>query len=153
MERALAKASGYGVRAVALRIGLVLGTEGGLLARLLLPFEFGMGGRISSGKQWMSWIHNDDLVGTIVFALENGQASGPINGTAPEPVRNREFATALGRALHRPSFLPTPAFALRMMLGKVAEVVTTGQLKLNPGASVRIDNTQPLNRPDERPKQ
>jgi len=126
-ESAARKAEAFGVRVAVIRIGVVLDKEGGALKQMLTPFKMYAGGPVGSGRQWMSWIHNEDLAGLIVFALKNGQASGPVNGTAPEPVRNREFATALGRAVHRPSFLPTPAFALRIMLGKVAQVVTTGQ--------------------------
>jgi uncharacterized protein (TIGR01777 family) len=126
-EAAAAKAESFGVRVAIIRIGVVLDKNGGALKQMLTPFRMFVGGPVGSGHQWMSWIHGEDLVGLILFVLENSLASGPINGTAPEPVRNREFARALGQALHRPSFLPTPAFALRMMLGKVAQVVTTGQ--------------------------
>ncbi len=126
-EAAARQAEPAGVRVAMIRIGIVLDRAGGALKQMLTPFKMFAGGPVGSGKQWMSWIHNEDLVGMILMTLENAQASGPINGTAPEPVRNRDFAKALGRALHRPSFMPTPAFALRVMLGQVAQVVTTGQ--------------------------
>ncbi|MBS0472197.1 MAG: TIGR01777 family oxidoreductase [Proteobacteria bacterium] len=126
-ERALARVAAYGVRTVALRIGLVLGTEGGLLARLLLPFEFGMGGPVGSGAQWMSWIHRDDLVRLIAHAILTPSLSGPLNATAPEPVRNREFGKALGRALHRPAIMPLPAAAVRLLGDFGRELLLGGQ--------------------------
>ena len=121
------QAESQGVRVVLLRIGVVLDREGGALTQMLTPFKLFAGGPVGSGMQWMSWIHHDDLVGILLLALDNASATGPINGTAPNPLRNREFASALGRVLHRPAFLPTPAFALRLMLGEVAQIVTTGQ--------------------------
>ncbi|HUN46733.1 MAG TPA: TIGR01777 family oxidoreductase [Stellaceae bacterium] len=119
-ERTAMGAARHGVRVVTLRIGLVLGAGGGMLAKLLIPYELGLGGPIGSGRQWMSWIHFDDLVGLILHAIAVENLSGPMNGTAPEPVRNRDFARALGRALHRPAFLPVPAFAARLLLGREA---------------------------------
>jgi uncharacterized protein (TIGR01777 family) len=94
---------------------------------MLLPFKLGVGGPVGSGAQWMSWIHHFDLAGIFMLALDNPQASGPLNGTAPNPVTNRDFAKALGAALKRPAFLPTPVFGLKLMLGEVADVVATGQ--------------------------
>jgi uncharacterized protein len=126
-ERAARGAEPLGVRAAMVRTGVVLDNEGGALKKLLVPFKMGGGGPVGSGNQWMSWIHYEDLVGILLLALDNGGARGPINGTAPNPVTNRDFAKALGRALHRPSFLPTPGFALRLMLGEVAEALVTGQ--------------------------
>jgi uncharacterized protein (TIGR01777 family) len=126
-EAAAQKAESLGVRVSIVRIGIVLDKMGGALQKMLTPFRMYAGGPVGNGKQWMSWIHNEDLAAMVVLALENGQASGPINGTAPDPVRNRDFARALGRALNVPSFMPTPAFGLRVVLGKVAQVVTTGQ--------------------------
>jgi uncharacterized protein (TIGR01777 family) len=121
------KAQAAGVRTAMIRVGAVLDKEGGALAKLLTPFKLFAGGPVGKGQQWMSWIHHADVVGLFLLALDNGQAAGPINGTAPNPVTNRQFATALGRALHRPSFLPTPPFGLRVLLGEVADVVTQGQ--------------------------
>jgi len=126
-ERAAAKALDKGLRLVIVRIGVVLDREGGALKQMLLPFKMFVGGKVGSGKQYVSWIHHDDLVGMIVLALSNNQAHGPMNGTAPNPVTNSELAKAIGRTLGRPSFMPTPGFALRTMLGEVADVVTTGQ--------------------------
>ena len=94
---------------------------------MLTPFKMGVGGPIGSGKHWMSWVHNEDLVGTFLVPLDNASASGPLNGTAPNPVTNKEFSKAMGRALSRPAFLPTPVFGLKAMLGKVADVIATGQ--------------------------
>ena len=126
-ERAAQKAEALGVRVVRLRIGLVLGTEGGLLAQMLTPFEFGAGGRLGSGQQWMSWIARDDLVRLIVHAIARPEISGPLNATAPGPVRNADFARALGRALHRPALLPAPAFLLRLTGDFGRELLLGGQ--------------------------
>jgi hypothetical protein len=90
---------------------------------MLLPFRFGVGGPIGSGQQWMSWIHVDDLCGLVLHALDRPEVTGPLNGTSPQPVRNREFAKSLGRALGRPSLLPTPAFVLRALLGEMADAL------------------------------
>jgi uncharacterized protein len=126
-EKAASAAAGHGVRTVVIRVGVVLDRAGGALKQMLLPFKMFTGGPVGSGKQWVSWIHHDDLVGLILLGLDNPHASGPMNGTAPNPVTNKQLARALGRALHRPSFMPTPKFALRLMLGEVAGLVTTGQ--------------------------
>lgn len=126
-ERAARAAESHGVRVAFVRIGLVLDKEGGALKQMLTPFKLGIGGPIGRGRQWVSWIHYADLVGLLLLALDNAAARGPINGTAPNPVTNRDYSKALGRALHRPAFLPTPAFALRLALGGVAGLATTGQ--------------------------
>jgi len=115
-----------GLRVVTLRIGLVLGIEGGLLARLLTPFEFGLGGPIGDGRQIMSWIALDDLVRLIVHAIEAFDLSGPVNATAPQPVSNAEFSRALGKALGRPSFLRVPAWPLRLTLGDFGREILLG---------------------------
>jgi uncharacterized protein (TIGR01777 family) len=116
-----------GVRVVRLRIGVVLAKDGGALAKMLPAFRAFAGGPVGSGEQWMSWIHRDDLVDLIVFALENPEASGVLNGTAPNPVRNRDFASALGRVLHRPAIVPAPAAAVRLVFGEMATVILDGQ--------------------------
>jgi uncharacterized protein (TIGR01777 family) len=126
-EHAASQAESQGVRVVRVRVGVVLDRAGGALAQMLTPFKLGVGGRTGSGNQWISWIHHQDMVGILLLALDNGAALGPMNGTAPNPLTNRDFAKALGRALHRPAFLPTPALAMRLMLGEVAQLVTTGQ--------------------------
>jgi uncharacterized protein (TIGR01777 family) len=126
-EQAAGSAESAGLRVALVRIGVVLDKKGGALAKLLTPFKLCVGGPTGSGRQWMSWIHHDDLAGIILLALDNPQAMGPINGTAPHPVTNKEFAKALGTALSRPAFLPTPGIALKILLGEVAEVLLQGQ--------------------------
>jgi hypothetical protein len=126
-EAAAFAAHDLDVRVVALRLGMVLGPDGGALARMLIPFRMGLGGRLGSGRQWMSWIHRDDVVGLILAALEERAYAGPVNATAPAPVRNRDFTTALARAVSRPALFPVPALALRLVLGEMAEMLLTGQ--------------------------
>jgi uncharacterized protein len=126
-----------GVRGVAVRIGVVLGKDGGALEKMLPPFQLGVGGRLGSGRQWMSWIHLDDLVGLFVFLIGNGRAAGPINGVAPAPVTNASFTAALGRALHRPAILPVPAMALRLALGEMSTILLASQRVL-PRAAERL---------------
>ncbi len=122
------RAQADGVRTILLRTGLVLDNSGGMLARLLTPFEFGMGGRFGNGRHWMSWIHRDDLVRLIVHGLATPALSGPINATAPNPVTNRVFTASLGKALHRPAIVPIPAQPLRLALGAFAdELLLSGQ--------------------------
>ncbi|MGF7151790.1 hypothetical protein FHS96_005458 [Sphingomonas zeicaulis] len=125
-----------GVRVVRLRIGLVLAAAGGLLGNLLLPFEFGMGGRIGSGRQWMSWIHRDDLVRLIAFAIATPTLEGAVNATAPNPVRNTDFTRALGRALGRPTVLPLPAAPLRTLLGDFADELFLASQRVLPVRAV-----------------
>jgi uncharacterized protein (TIGR01777 family) len=115
------------VRTARVRIGVVLDRAGGALPRMAMPFKLFAGGPVAGGRQWLSWVHYADLTGLLLFALDSAGASGPLNGTAPGPVTNRDFSRALGRALHRPAFFPTPGFGLRLGLGGVAEVVVGGQ--------------------------
>jgi uncharacterized protein (TIGR01777 family) len=105
----------------------VLDRAGGALAKMLPPFRAGIGGPVAGGRQYMPWIHLDDLVGIYLAALDGDDWSGPVNASAPDPVTNRQFSKSLGRALHRPAFAPVPAFALRLLYGEMAEIVTTGQ--------------------------
>jgi len=126
-EAAAQKVEGLGPRVVRIRIGVVVSQEGGALARMVLPFRLGLGGPLGSGRQWMSWIHRDDLVDLCLWALETPAVRGPLNGTAPNPVRMREFATALGRVLHRPALVPVPPFVLRLALGEMSTLVLDGQ--------------------------
>lgn len=126
-EKAAQAVTVHDVRVVFLRTGIVLDKNGGALKQMLTPFKMFAGGPVGSGKQWMSWIHIEDEVGLIVHALDHAGIEGPLNATAPKPVTNRDFATALGKALGRPSFMPTPAFMLRVMLGESAAIVTSGQ--------------------------
>ena len=114
-------------RVALVRTGLVLHTEGGALARMLLPFKLGLGGPIGSGTQYMPWIHRDDWVNLVRRLIAQPDARGAFNGSAPEPVTNAAFAKALGRALRRPAILPLPAFALKVALGEMSELLLTGQ--------------------------
>jgi uncharacterized protein (TIGR01777 family) len=120
------RASELGVRVVQVRTGVVLDRNGGALAKMLIPFRLGVGGPVAGGRQYMSWIHRDDLIGIILAAIEDERWTGPINATAPQPVSNRDFSRALGSALGRPSRLPVPGAALRLLYGEMAEIVTTG---------------------------
>jgi len=126
-EAEAVKAEALGVRVCRLRTGIVLGTEGGALRKMLLPFRAGIGGRMGSGRQWMSWIARADIVALIRWLIDHDSARGAYNGTAPAAVTNAEFARALGAALHRPAVLPTPAFALRLLFGEMADILLTGQ--------------------------
>ncbi|QLC73878.1 TIGR01777 family protein [Pseudomonas sp. LPB0260] len=129
-EETAQRAEAMGIRVVLVRTGLVLAREGGMLKRLLLPFRLGLGGPLGDGRQWMPWIHLDDQIGLIDFLLHQQQAAGPYNACAPAPVRNAEFAQALGKALHRPAILPAPAFVLRATLGELSELLLGGQRAL-----------------------
>jgi hypothetical protein len=121
------KAQELDMRVVTVRIGGVLEADGGALARMVIPFKFFIGGPIGSGRQWFPWIHRDDIVGIIKFALENESISGPINATAPQPVTNKEFSSALGKALNRPSSLAVPGFVIKLLLGELGDILLTGQ--------------------------
>lgn len=117
-----------GARLVILRLGLVLGKDKGALKPMAKPFRFFIGGPLGSGKQWMSWVHILDAARAIDFLISNKKCSGVYNLTAPQPVRNKEFARSLGNVLHRPSFFPVPAFMLKLMLGEMAdELILTSQ--------------------------
>jgi uncharacterized protein len=126
-EKAEREAEHIVPRVVIFRTGLVLTKDGGLVKQLLIPFKLGVGGPIAGGEQFMSWIHLDDEVGLFLWALDNERVSGTINATAPNPVTNREFSKALGRALHRPAFVPVPKFAVSAMRGgELADAVAGG---------------------------
>jgi uncharacterized protein len=127
-EAAARDAEGPGVRVVVVRSGLVLDRDGGLLKQLLLPFKLGLGGPIAGGDQYMAWIHHDDEIGILLWALDNSSVEDTINSTAPNPVTNRELSKALGRALGRPAVLPVPKLALRGLMGsELAETASGGQ--------------------------
>ncbi len=126
-EAEATKAEALGVRVCLLRTGIVLAADGGALEKMLPPFKFGLGGPMGDGKQWMSWITRHDLVRMIRWLAETDSASGAYNGTAPHPVTNAEFASALAKALHRPAIIRTPAIALKLMLGEMAGMLLTGQ--------------------------
>lgn len=121
------KAKALGVRVVLIRTGVVLGRGGGALKKMLPIFKLGAGGPIGTGKQYMSWIHVDDLASIYVEAINNASIEGAVNGTAPYPATNAEFTKALGKALHRPAFMPVPAFALKAAFGEMSSVMLEGQ--------------------------
>lgn len=121
------KAQESGIRVVLIRIGGVIESDGGALPKMMTPFKFFLGGPIGSGKQWFSWIHRDDVVGIVKYALENEYVSGPVNATAPNPVTNREFSSTLGDAIHRPSWLAAPSFIVKLTLGELGGMLLTGQ--------------------------
>ena len=121
------KATVKGARVVRMRFGVVLGKGGGAIATMKLPFQLGLGGPIGSGNQWFPWIHLDDLIGAILFLLSAEESSGAFNFTAPAVVRQKSFARHLGAALHRPAFLPAPAFAMRLALGEFGASLLQGQ--------------------------
>ena len=129
-EETAQRAEALGIRVVLVRTGLVLAAEGGFLSRLLLPFKLALGGPIGDGRQWMPWVHLKDQIALIDFLLHKPDASGPYNACAPHPVRNREFAKTLGQVLHRPAFMPMPAFALKLGLGELSVLLLGGQKAL-----------------------
>jgi uncharacterized protein (TIGR01777 family) len=126
-EASAAPLAGMGLRVAWIRTGLVLAADGGVLGRLLLPFKLGVGGPFGDGRQFMPWIHVADWVALVRWMLETDGATGPCNASAPEPVTNGEFSATLGRVLGRPHVVRAPAFALRAVLGEMADAVLTGQ--------------------------
>ncbi len=126
-EQAALEAEKLGVRVCLSRTGVVAGSGGGFLQRMLLPFKLGLGGKLGSGRQYMPWVHRDDVVAALTWMLENEQARGPYNVVSPAPVTNAEFTKGLARVLGRPAILPAPAFALQLMLGEMARLLLTGQ--------------------------
>ena len=135
-EREAQVAEQFGVRVVTPRIGVVLGRGGGALAKMLLPFRLGVGGRLGTGEQWMSWIALDDLISVIEFAITNTGLRGPVNAVAPNPVTNAAFTRELAAALHLPAILPVPAFALEILFGEMSQVLLGGQ-RVIPRAALR----------------
>jgi uncharacterized protein len=119
-------------KVVRLRTGLVLSREDGVLPQIAMPFRFGAGGRVGSGRQYMSWIHRDDWLGLVSWLLQGADVDGVVNATAPVPVTNAEFSSMLGRAMHRPSLVPAPAFALRLALGEMADALLLGGQRVLP---------------------
>ncbi len=115
------KIEALGIRTCYLRTGIVLGKNGGALAKMLPPFKMGLGGPIGDGKQWMSWIHMDDIIGMIRLAIDNESVKGAINGTAPNPVTNKQFSKTLGKVLKRPAIFPMPAFVVKLLFGQMGE--------------------------------
>ena len=131
-EKATASAAEKGIRTVTARFGIILAADGGALAKMLLPFRMGIGGRIGSGKQWMSWIALDDVVQGIRFALATETVRGPVNFVAPGPVTNSEFTKTLGRILSRPTFFPIPAFGVRLAFGEMADALLLSSQRVQP---------------------
>jgi uncharacterized protein (TIGR01777 family) len=130
-------AAKLGLRVVKVRTGIVLDAEGGALAKMLPPFKAGLGGSIGSGKQYMPWIHLDDLVGMYLAAIDHPSFSGPINASSPSPVTNKEFGKALGKALHRPALAPVPALVIKGMYGAMSQIVLTG-VRMVPGRAPEL---------------
>jgi uncharacterized protein (TIGR01777 family) len=135
-EREALAAQTFGVRVVTPRIGVVLGPGGGALKKMLPPFRLGIGGRLGNGKQWMSWIHIEDLAALIEFAITNPDLDGPVNAAAPAPVTNAEFTRTLARALHRPAIFPVPEFILKLIFGEMSQVLL-GSQRVLPEAALR----------------
>jgi uncharacterized protein (TIGR01777 family) len=125
-EAAAAEAASLGVRVAMCRTGVVLSPEGGALEKMMTPFKLGVGGPVAGGRQHVPWVHIDDVVGALLFCLDTDAAAGPVNVAAPSPATNRDLSKALGRALHRPSVAPVPGFAVRLLYGEMASIVTTG---------------------------
>lgn len=136
-EEEAKQAEPLGVRVICLRTGIVLGREGGALAKMIPPFKFYVGGPPGAGTQWVSWIHMEDEVGLILQLIESSQANGPVNATAPNPVTMKEFCQTLGKVMGRPSWVPVPAFVLRLTLGEMAEMLLTGQ-RVIPAAAQKL---------------
>lgn len=147
-EKEAAAVTEYGVRLVILRLGLILGADGGALPRMALPFRLFVGGPVGSGRQWMPWVHRDDVVGLIVHALQQPDVHGVLNAVAPEAQTNRTFSRTLGRALGRPCWLPVPAFLLQLAFGEMSSLLLTGQrvapeATLASGYTFRFPNLEP----------
>jgi uncharacterized protein (TIGR01777 family) len=143
------RAQASGIRTVITRFGVILSVKGGALPQMLTPFKLGLGGRLGTGKQWMSWIALDDVVGILREALSNKQASGPVNVVAPNSVQNSEFTRVLASVLHRPAIFPAPAFALRLAIGEMADALLLSSQRVrserSPAATYafRYENLEP----------
>jgi len=135
------KAEALGIRVVLARFGIILARHGGALAKMLLPFKLGAGGRLGSGKQWMSWITLEDVTRIIRCAIENGAVRGAVNVVAPQPAQNTEFTKALAKALHRPALFPVPGFALRLALGEMADALLLSSQRVRPQKLQQLGKT------------
>jgi uncharacterized protein len=134
-------------RIVKIRVGIVLGLDGGALPPMALPYKLFVGGKVGSGRQWMSWIHVDDMVGLIDYCIRNTEITGPVNGTAPNPVRNSEFGHTLAKVLKRPNLIPVPAFVFKLIFGELSTLLLDGQrvlpqVLLDHGYVFRYSNLQ-----------
>ncbi len=137
-ESEATRAAGPATRVTCIRTGLVIEKDGGALPQMLLPFKLGAGGPLGSGRQYWPWIHRDDWVALVRWTIATASATGPIHATAPNPVTNAEFSRALGRALHRPAFMPAPAFALRLALGEMADALLLSGQRAVPAKAERL---------------
>jgi uncharacterized protein len=126
------KAGALGIRVVLARFGIILAKQGGALPKMMLPFKLGAGGKLGSGKQWMSWVTLEDVVGILRFALENSSVRSVVNVVAPEPLQNAEFTKVLAKAMHRPALFPAPGFALRLALGEMADALLLSSQRVAP---------------------
>ena len=136
-EAATQPAADAGIRTVQIRTGIVLRSKGGALAKMLTPFKMGVGGRIGNGRQWMSWIDIEDMIGAILHVLNAETLRGPVNMVAPKPVTNADFTKTLAAVLSRPAFFPMPAFAVKLAFGEMGETVLLGSQRLEPAQLVR----------------
>jgi uncharacterized protein (TIGR01777 family) len=134
------KAEALGIRVVRARFGVVLSKHGGALPQMLRPFQFGVGGKISTGKQWMSWITLDDAIVILRLALENANITGALNVVSPQPVTNEQFTKILAAALHRPALFPAPAFALRLLLGEMADALLLSSQRVLPAQLQKLNH-------------
>src|SRR2546430_3875042 len=132
------KAEVLGIRVVVARFGIILAREGGALLKMMLPFKIGAGGKLGSGRQWMSWVTLEDVVGILRFAIENSSPRGAINVVAPQPVQNFEFTKVLAKTMHRPALFPAPAFALRLALGEMADALLLSSQRVAPQALEKL---------------
>jgi uncharacterized protein (TIGR01777 family) len=133
------KAEALGIRVVIARFGIILAKHGGALPKMMLPFKFGAGGKLGSGKQWMSWVTLEDVVGIVKFALENSSVRGTLNVVAPQTLQNGEFTNALAKAMHRLALFPAPAFALRLALGEMADALLLSSQRVAPQVLEKLD--------------
>jgi len=132
------KAEALGIRVVLLRFGVILARHGGALPQMMLPFRFGVGGKTGSGRQWMPWLTLDDAIAIIRFAVNNESVSGPLNAVAPQPMQNAEFTRVLAAVMHRPAIFPAPAFALRILLGEMADALLLGSQRAVPAVLEKL---------------
>jgi len=132
------RAEEFRTRVVITRFGIILAKNGGALPKMMLPFKLGVGGRVGSGKQWMSWVALEDVVEIVRFAINNRELRGAVNVVAPEPVTNAEFAKQLARAMHRPAFFPAPAFGLRLTMGEMADALLLASQRVVPNSLLKV---------------
>jgi len=132
------KAEALGIRVVLVRFGVILARHGGALPQMMFPFRFGVGGKIGSGRQWMPWLTLDDAIAIIRFAVNNESVSGPLNAVAPQPMQNAEFTRVLAAVMHRPAIFPAPAFALRILLGEMADALLLGSQRAVPAVLEKL---------------